>query len=157
MSTPKIGLCHGKGFVSALIRWQTRGDFSHALILYEDGQTIIESWQGAGVREKKLGDETGITWFDVTATPEQWAQAVAFAKLQLGHKYDWFGVVGFISRGRMPDNEAWFCSELVFASLEAAGVKLFERIEAWAVSPSLLAISPLVKPLLVATSAVTPL
>ena len=144
--TPRILLFRGRGLISALIRWQTRGAYSHAAILLPDGR-ILESWQGDGVRIKVLDDMRGVESYEVTGiTPEQWDAAIAFAESQVGRGYDYWAVVRFIARSRMPDNERWFCSELVFDALRHAGVHLFQRIDGWAVSPGMLAISPLLSP-----------
>lgn len=49
-------------------------------------------------------------------------------------------VARFVTR-RQADRESagkWFCSELVFAAFQAAGIDLLARTEAWEVSPGLL-------------------
>lgn len=144
---PKLLLFHGRGLISATIRWQTRSSFSHAALLCPDGHTIIEAWQGAGVREKEIDDWDGVSAFNVTGMmPEHWAGALAFARAQVGKGYDYLGVLRFVSRGIRDDGQRWFCSELVFAALESVGVRLLHRIEARAVSPGLIAISPLLIP-----------
>lgn len=142
MSTPSILLFHGRGLISTLIRWQSRGQYSHAAILMPDGQ-IVESWQGAGVRVKTLSDWEGIDRYTIPGmSPDQWDDAIAYALDQVGAGYDYLGVLRFISRRPSPTNDRWFCSELVFSALRHAGVDLFQRIDPWAVSPGLLAISP---------------
>lgn len=147
MNAPAILLFRGRGIISALIRWQTRSEFSHTAILMRDGR-IVESWQGDGVRVKTLTDWEGIDMFDVPGmTDEQWDKAIAYALTQVGKGYDYWAIARFISRTRMPDNDRWFCSELVFDCIGYGGVWLFERIKGWAVPPGLISISPLVKPL----------
>ncbi|HEX8310115.1 MAG TPA: YiiX/YebB-like N1pC/P60 family cysteine hydrolase [Chthoniobacteraceae bacterium] len=143
---PAVLLFKGRGIVSTLIRWQTRGEYSHAAILLPDG-LIVESWQGHGVRVKALEDWRDVDRFEVPGmTPGQWAEAIGFALRQVGQGYDYWAIVRFMSRRHMPQNDRWFCSELVFTALAHAGVKLFDRIESWAVSPGLLAISPRLTP-----------
>jgi uncharacterized protein YycO len=142
MCRPGIALFRGRGVVSTLIRWQTRSVYSHAALVLPDGR-IVEAWQGDGVRVKRLDDWSHVDRFEVAdMTDEQWIAALDFALRQVGQGYDYWAIMRFVSRRHMPDNDRWFCSELVFAALEAAGVRLFERIEAWAVSPGLLAIAP---------------
>lgn len=139
----RILLSRGRGLISTLIRWQTRGEYSHAAILYPDGETIIEAWQGDGVRKKKITDWKDVDTFAVTnITAEQWKAAIELAEHQLGKGYDYWAIIRFISRGIMPDNDKWFCSELVMHVLRAFGVNLFLRIEPWAVSPGMLNNSP---------------
>jgi hypothetical protein len=142
---PKVLLFRGRGLISALIRWQTRGEYSHAAFLLPDGQ-ILESWPGAGVRIKRLTDYKGIDVYDVLGiTPEQWASALSFAQSQLGKKYDYWSIIRFVSRRNLPQNDKWFCSELLFVSLMMAGFHLFERVEGSAISPAVLAITPLLE------------
>lgn len=139
---PTVLLFRGRGILSSLIRWQTRSAYSHAAIHLGDG-AIIESWQGAGVRRTWLRDWSNVTQFGVRGmTGAQWRRAIDFAEAEIGAGYDYLGVVRFVSRRRLPLNERWFCSELVFAALEAAGVRLLERTEAAEVSPGMLALSP---------------
>lgn len=136
---PKILLFKGRGTVSSLIRWQTRGKYSHAAFLRPDGR-IIESWMTEGVRIKKLSDWSNIDAFDIKdITEEQGILAMNYAQKQVGMKYDWWGVVRFVSRDSLPDAvHRWFCSELVYHSLSMAGVHLFRDTAAYEVSPDLL-------------------
>jgi uncharacterized protein YycO len=143
---PSVLLFRGRGIVSTLIRWQTRGRYSHAALLTPGGE-IIESWQFAGVRIKTITDWRDVDRFTIPSmSGEQWNRALDFALSQVGKRYDYVGVARFISRERSPDNGRWFCSELVDAALRHAGVHLFERIESAEISPGLLAISPLLSP-----------
>jgi len=143
---PAILLFRGRGLISALIRWQTRGQYSHAALLMPDGR-IVESWQGDGVRVKTLADWRGVERYTVPSmSAAQWDEALAFARAEVGKGYDYRAIVRFVSRRKMRADDRWFCSELVFAALAHAGVPLFARIEPWAVSPGLLAISPMLCP-----------
>lgn len=142
---PTVLLFRGRGILSSLIRWQTRSAYSHAALHLGSGR-IIESWQGAGVRVASLNDWSNVTQFRVRGmTGEQWQRALTFAHYEIGAGYDYLGVIRFVSRRRLPLNERWFCSELVFASLKFGGVRLLERTEAAEVSPGMLALSPLLE------------
>lgn len=70
-----------------------------------------------------------------------------WAKGELSKEYDYTMVARFISRRQASRTESdkWFCSELVFAALRKAGIELLRDVEPWAVSPGLLAKSPLLK------------
>lgn len=146
----KIALHQGKGTVSSLIKWQSRGKYSHASLLFSDG-TQIEAREGKGVRH--LPHLTGgtphekIDLFEVAITQEQEEQVRWYATEQLGKDYDWTMVLRFISRRQATRKSKgkWFCSELVFAAFQSAGVELFARTEPWEVSPSMLSKSPLLK------------
>ncbi len=139
---PAVLLFRGRGLISWLIRWQTRGNYSHAALLRPDGM-IVEAWQGKGVQVKAMTDLAEVDIYSVAMTPEQWGTALDYATSQVGRGYDYWAVIRFIDRRNMPANDKWFCSELVFESLARAGVRLFERIMPWAVSPGLIAISPM--------------
>lgn len=140
---PRLLLFRGRGIISWLIRWQTRSCYSHAALMLPDG-SVIEAWQGAGVRRTWLRDWTEVDVFDIhEMTTEQWQAAIAFARCQIGKPYDYRGVLRFLSRRRKALDDRWFCSELVYKSLESAGVRLLRDVEAGEVSPGMLARSPL--------------
>lgn len=139
---PKILLFRGRGLISWLIRWQTRSEYSHAALMLPDG-SVVEAWQGAGVRRTWLRDWCGVDVFSVHGmTPEQWQSAIGYARAQIGKGYDYRGVFRFLSRRLVPNNDLWFCSELVFRALEVAGVRLLRDVTAGEVSPGMLARSP---------------
>jgi uncharacterized protein YycO len=144
-----VCLHRGTSLVSRLIRWQNRSDYSHASIVLPSG-THIESREGQGVLVHAKFTLTNPTeqvdWFAVNGLTATHVDAlVDFITAQAGKAYDWPMVFGFISRSRVEGHESggkWFCSELVFAALEAAGRPLLARTEAWEVAPGLLARSP---------------
>ena len=133
---------HNTGFIRRLIRWQTDSPYSHAALLFNDTWLFeADFW---GVAESRITDFRNIDIFDVEGiTEEQKAVVYDFAKSQEGKKYDFWGVLRFISRDKLPENDKWFCSELVFAAMKAAEIELLERVEAWQVSPGMLARSPI--------------
>lgn len=138
----RVLLFRGRGLISAAIRWQTRSEYSHAALLMPDGR-ILESWQGAGVRVKEITDWTDVDRFTVPAlTDTGWGKVLDFAWAQIGSGYDYTGVLRFVSRRKSPENNRWFCSELVFAALVQTGLPILARIDAAEVSPALLALSP---------------
>ncbi|HUQ94200.1 MAG TPA: YiiX/YebB-like N1pC/P60 family cysteine hydrolase [Bryobacteraceae bacterium] len=143
---PSILLFKGRGFLSKLIQWQTRGRFSHAAIMMRDG-SIVEAWQGKGVRVQFLTDYSNVERFVIPSmTDAQWDKAIAYAMSQVGKKYDYWAIIRFISRTAMPENDHWFCSELVIAALNHADVFPFVRMPASEISPGLLHVSPLLVP-----------
>jgi hypothetical protein len=153
LSGCRVLLFRGRGLMSTLIRWQTRSQYSHAALLAPNG-TMIESWQGAGVRVKALpvatSDFQGIEPFGVVGMEAgEWRQAIAWARGQVGCGYDYRGVLRFVSRRKALPDRRWFCSELVYAALALAGNRLLSlgSGEAGIVSPGMLALSPLLVPL----------
>lgn len=142
----RIGLYCGTSFLSRLIRWKTWGKWSHASILTPDFK-IYESWT-TGVR--KVDDYrqdqtpgTVVHFFDVIGlTDEQSEKVIEFCNKQLGKKYDFWGIFGFLFRKKYESSNKWFCSELVYAAFKYAGVELLNDIEAYKVSPTHLSYSP---------------
>jgi uncharacterized protein YycO len=145
MKTPKILLFKGRGMVSRLIRWQTNGIYSHVGLQRSDGR-IIEAWhKPAKVRLRgRLSDWRDVEAYEVVgATPEQLERAVAWAESQIGKKYDFGGVLRFVTRWRKKQDDKWFCSELVFQAFKEVDINLLDRIQSSQVSPTVLSFSPL--------------
>lgn len=142
----KICLHRGRGFISRIIRWQTRGPYSHASILLDDGR-VLESREFKGVRIlDKLSPARGesIDIFEITAPLPNEAAAIQWALKQVGKKYDYHSIIRFVTRQQQDrtDSGKWFCSEYVFATIAKAGLRLLSRIEPWAVDPNRLSTSP---------------
>lgn len=148
----KIVLFKSKGIIGTLIRWQSRGQFSHAALLAETGE-VFESREFIGVRKLpslrdaiQKGDVVEV--FDIPSmTYAQKMHVIRFCESHLGKKYDYVSVLRFVSRRKesRASRSKWFCSELVFDALKDAGVLLFAETHGWEVSPDLLRRSPLVK------------
>lgn len=145
----KIALFKGNGFISKLIRWQTRGMYSHAALILNDG-TVVESREFVGVRHvpdiiRDKGEEVDI--FAIDTTPAQDSTIAAFALEQVGKKYNYVGVFRFLTRQRWSASERdkWFCSELVYSAFKHAGLSLFRETEAWEVDPEFLSRSSALK------------
>lgn len=140
-----VNLHKSSTFIAMLIKWQTRSPYSHVSVTLTDG-TIIEAKEGKGVRHLT---PTDLDWHKYRELIRQGkieayradvpADAVpvieAFLKREIGAKYDWLGVVRFVSRRKHRANGKWFCSELASAAFEAAGVPLLLRVPSWNVSP----------------------
>lgn len=146
-----IALHLGRGLLSRLIRWQTRSPYSHASLLLPDG-LCIEAREGIGVRALPgLHVPAGelVDLFRVEGvTPAQVEAIAEFARRQLGKPYDYTMVARFITRRQesRASQGKWFCSELVFAACQQAGLRLLRDTDPWEVSPGLLARSPLLVP-----------
>jgi uncharacterized protein YycO len=139
----EVRLYRGRGLISRLIRWQTRGRYDHASIVV-DG-VLYEALQGRGVVQSRAvldcrRHDRFHTWVD----EERLAELQNFLTAQVGKPYDWTMVLRFISRRQesRKSKGKWFCSELVFAALNKGGCNLFKRTEPWEVSPGLIARSP---------------
>lgn len=144
-----VHLVKNHGLIPALIRWQTRSKYTHAAI-----QVCSEVWEsvGSGV---KVSYETEFRRhykglydsFYVDASTDQEAIARKFLNKQTGKPYDFTMIIRFLTRQQetRESRGKWFCSELVYAALTKAGVKVLSRIEPWQVSPAMLSYSPALK------------
>lgn len=115
----------GKGSLfTRLIRWWTSSRFSHVeLVRFElDGSVTMwsSSEQDGGTRRK-----------NAVLTPEHWEilsvqiprpeKALEWAEWNLGKKYDWLGIFGFVWRPAKEDRGRYFCSEFCLSALQAGG------------------------------------
>jgi hypothetical protein len=125
----------------------------------------IEAWQGSGVilvSDIMHGIHTPGTIIDCYEIPGMIPEAQrlvwAFHASQLGKKYDYRGVLRFISRRSVmaagsapapgadpyPDVDRWFCSQIVAQAFNYAREPLL-RAPSYRVSPTMLTYSPLLK------------
>lgn len=58
----------------------------------------------------------------VDMTSLQYAKFWEFLAQQHGKPYDWMGLLGVAWRTKLQDPDKWFCSELIQAALDYAGV-----------------------------------
>jgi len=145
----KILLYRGRGFLPWLIRFQTRSPYHHAAIVLH-GSTVFESNWKWGVKAcflQRTPANNTVDVYEVATTPEQDGSIRRWLVSQSGKPYDLTMVIRFVTRKQATRKTKgkWFCSELVYAAFQAAGINLLERVEPWEVSPGLLARSPLLK------------
>lgn len=139
-----VRLYRGTSLVSKLIKWQTRGEYSHVTTIV--GNVLYEAREFKGVLKRMAlePDNADYTDFFVETTKEQRAGLIEFFEKQLGKGYDYWAAFAFITRSKA-DRKAtnqWICSEIIAAAFKEVGINLLERIEAWAVSPQLISFSP---------------
>lgn len=138
----------GTSFVSRAIKLFTWGCYSHTAILNTETGEIVEAWQGEGVRKVSLDFHkhtpgTRVDVFNLMGAANHqgiWDGMLA----RVGRGYDYRGIFGFLSHSAAQDNKKDFCSEAAFTEIERNGCRLL-NIESYKVSPSLLAISPLLQ------------
>jgi uncharacterized protein YycO len=127
--------------ISKGIRWWSRGKWSHARLLFDDGVIIEAVWP----RVRKVvfnptEDQGNYQIFEVQTTRQQHADILSYAQLQIGKRYDLIGDLHFVTRqdyASQPDTK-WFCSDLVFESFREGGIDLFWDTRGWEVWPDLL-------------------
>jgi uncharacterized protein YycO len=144
----KIALFKSNGFFYNFIKFFTKGEYTHAGIFLNDGRLAeVKPFHKVAIEpdvyfNNKCG--TVVELYNVEMTPEQEVIVMDFITNQLGKSYDYWTILGFVfyktDEGRKSYGK-WFCSELVFAAFEKAGIKLLERANAWNVSPVMLSYS----------------
>lgn len=148
-----VCLHRGSSLVSRLIRWHSRGEYSHASIVLPDGRHF-ESREGKGVLchpKFTLTNQTEQVDRFILKQPlneQELNYLTAYLEAQVGKKYDWPMVLGFLSRSEHEGHESggkWFCSELVYAALLATGRPLLATHESWRIDPATLGLSPLME------------
>lgn len=131
--------------VSALIRFETRCDYSHVNFRLADG-TLLGSLIDGGVEVRPANYAN---WSKVyLATAPGIERAADWALRQVGKKYDWKALVGIASDTQWQDKDKFICSELVAAAFEATGSPLLNpNALAWRITPRDLLLSPFLKEL----------
>lgn len=142
----------GSDIIDRTILFFSRGGYSHCGILLNDG-TVIDAKPFSNVKRRpdiydgaKLGTEIHI--YNIPSTSQQDRIIEDFLNKQIGKSYDYMLVLGFLlytSELNRKKRNKWICSELVFAALRKANIKLLDRIEAWKISPTILSYSPILK------------
>ncbi|HBA86323.1 MAG TPA: hypothetical protein DCZ95_19760 [Verrucomicrobia bacterium] len=139
-----IALYKGKSTLSRAIRWRTWSEYSHAAWVLDDG-SVIEAWKGGVRHVRNMATQhtpgTDVDLFTLNLTVAQKWAIQDFLIRQVGKPYDYGAILGFMTRAKSENSEKWFCSELIFAACQSAGVELLKRIPAWKVSPGLLSVS----------------
>jgi hypothetical protein len=147
-----IALYKGRSLISRIIRCFNWSEYSHAAWIDTSRNRVYEAWNG-WVREAPSlhtnhtpGTEVDV--FSVPTSPDQQIVIAQFLRFQVGKRYDYRGIVHFITRRAesAAGQDRWFCSELVLAAYRAAGIDLLARIPAYKVYPGMLAYSPLLDP-----------
>ena len=144
----KIAFFRPSSYLDKAITFFTRGKYSHVCIILNDG-SVIEARPFYGVRYLKsiydgMNKKDVVDIYEVDTTEEQDKIITDFLYNQIGKGYDYWSVFGFVIYTKKESRESrgkWFCSELVFSAFYKATIHLFERIEAWMISPSFLSYS----------------
>lgn len=114
-----------------LIRLGTLSSWSHCGVI--DGDHVIDTTFASGVRRIPIKEwKIHYTRYEIVNFPVKNKQdSVAFARNQIGKKYDYLGIVSFIAHRNLEDRDKYFCSELVAAAI---GIKY----KPWRLSPQFL-------------------
>ena len=150
----KVAQYKGKSWTSKIIKFVSRGKYSHTAIMLEDDY-IVEAWQGSNsvrvVRSLSSGHTPGteVDIYSIDLGVKQEERFRKFVEEQIGKPYDFWGIHGFFWRRDTQRSQSWFCSELFAAACEEAGKALYNDTRPSQVSPSMVARSIALKPKLV--------
>lgn len=154
-----------KSFISKLIRWVTKGEWSHVAIVWKD-QTLIEAVLGKGVRHFDAGNyindpDTITCLYRIKGiTDQQAAMIVKEAVRNLDTPYDLIGQIGvlirafceqrgisfikFWGRNKAENPLANWCSELASRCALKSGYRVSEKDPSYVV-PQDFADSPILE------------
>lgn len=135
----------GKGRSSRLIAWFSAAHLSHVDVKLPNGKLLgarsdnVGGGDGVLERPDPYEEVSAITYYQIPATPQQERAFYAFLGDQLGKPYDHMAIIGFLFGRSWRDEDAWYCSELVAAALESAGVMPHVYLTANKITPVMLA------------------
>lgn len=156
---------NGRGRGSRLIKWATRGKYSHISIRVIDmPQWLIdwahsnygyvltrdhdfESLQFKGVIHHPFIPSENQGWYDVIGfvwDEQKVSKVVKEACKLVGSKYDWRGVGGFITRRDVQNSLKWFCSEFGSHLLRKASIIIMNMPDHW-ITPNTGSASPILR------------
>lgn len=130
----------GTDSLSALIRWKTGSPFNHCDFLLPTGH-LFGAIPGVGVVVHTQGAEIRSAIYEIPVE-----DGFEYALEQMNKPYDFGAVLGLglpFPRNWQNDDR-WFCSELVSASLLHAGCPIVSS-DAWGVTPRDLLLSPILR------------
>lgn len=142
-----IALYRGKSLISRIIQVINWSPYSHAAWIDPLDGTVIEAWHRGGVTHVKdistnhtKGTEVEI--YSVEGETEEYRQIIRhFLKNQIGAKYDFAGIIGFIIRKNIQRKNKWFCSELIAQAYQNANLPIL-NLPSNKIYPGMLVASP---------------
>lgn len=138
----RIGFHKGSNLINKLILFFSRGGYSHCGIILNDNSTI-EAKPFKNVYHKKNyllnnGKNVIIDVYDVKTTPKQDKIIIDYLASQIGKKYDYLAVFGFVFYINDDKRNKFICSELVYNAFKAANINLLDRVVGYKISPTVL-------------------
>lgn len=123
-----VRFIRGRSWDSKLIEWQTRAWCSHCEAMMPDWKQTLGAMLKGGVKYRAFDDPEykGVKRWEnwhIPCTTEQKNAFHDFMASQQGKPYDWRAIVSFIFGEHDWRNAlAWFCSDLIIAAGEKAGL-----------------------------------
>ncbi len=124
----QLQFVQGKALSSRAISWFSSGHFSHVDIVLPDGRLLgarsdsADEVKGVAVRRADYEVWRKRVVFTIPCSTFQSVSCHDFAFAQVGKPYDHTAILGFMFDRAWMDSDAWYCSELVMAALQHAGV-----------------------------------
>jgi len=107
-----IRFTRGTGLACWIVRTATWDWSSHVGFKLDDG-TVLDATPDFGVSIRNAVDDETTEYWKILAPKQHIANAVTYAKGQVGKPYDWKAIIGMGLRRDWHDDSKWFCSELV--------------------------------------------
>ncbi|OGS40501.1 MAG: hypothetical protein A3K77_00720 [Euryarchaeota archaeon RBG_13_31_8] len=107
---------------------------------------VIEAWEKGITKQFYKQNHTPKTKIDIAFIECSLESQQNFYRLleeHLGKKYDFFAILGFVTRTHIESKSKFFCSEFVCQCLYDSGIKILNNIKSYKVSPGCLYTSPL--------------
>ncbi len=133
----------GKSFISKLIKFWTRGDYSHIAYItnFENGD-LIEAWKYSGktfwgfsnIKNHSKGTVVEIWEKEVTEEQAEKVYNFLFKLAKRNCPYDWKGLFGFVFKWK-DCKWKYFCSEGCAMALIEAGVWSY-KLRPYVIHPS---------------------
>lgn len=101
----------GKFFDKVIRRW-TKSRYSHVEIVVDGVACAADAWSGK-VRSTPVATFNRENWEVVDIEMQK---PVEWLRRQDGKKYDWLGILGYITF-KFEDPNRWYCSELAAAAM----------------------------------------
>lgn len=124
----RLQFVQGRALSSSAISWFSSGHFSHVDIVLPDGRLLgarsdnADGIKGVAIRRADYEVWNKRVVFTLNVSQSQAALAYSFATAQIGKPYDHTAILAFMVDRDWRSPDSWFCSELVMATLENAGI-----------------------------------
>jgi hypothetical protein len=125
-----LQFCAFDSLMGQAIEWFTQGNVGHVDAVLPDGSLLgAQNMDGLGdqpagvqIRPADYGNMTNKIRVRLSATDGQADTFWSFLTAQIGKPYDISAIEAFVVGRDWHDADSWFCSELIAAALEHAGI-----------------------------------
>lgn len=127
-------------FVSRAIRHITWSEFSHVDLVVREGLLGAQA-DGVKIRPDNYCKVTKVQVVTVDVPDMVAGKVLLFCKSQIGKPYDYTALLGNLVHRDWQEQDSWFCSELIAAAFEQAGLPLLSK-QTNRITPGMLLASP---------------